>query len=111
MRLQHLCLMAAVALGGTIAAVGSRRRAGADCNYSGGSTLCSERGRRPRRFGATPGDFRSLPLHRRSHLHVLRQLGSKHLPRSHAQAQAARQPWRSRQARPPGGGGGGIGPR
>lgn len=44
MRLQHLCLIAAVAVGATVVTVGSAAPAGADCNYSGGSTLCSSAG-------------------------------------------------------------------
>ena len=60
MRLQHLCLMAAVALGGTIAA-GLRGACRRGLQLQRWQHPVLERGRRPRRFGATPATFDPYP--------------------------------------------------
>jgi len=44
MRLRSLCLVPAITLGTLAAVITSAAPAGADCNYSGGSTLCSSTG-------------------------------------------------------------------
>jgi len=44
MRLRQLHIITAVALASTAVTVGAAAPAGADCNYSGGSTLCSSGG-------------------------------------------------------------------